>query len=103
MCGSLLINELSDILQVLLKGNISIPNKDIDYAVYTIGGVHLLPGLDVFSNPFHCNAHFIADALRYVCEQLVHSNQQYTEVVSGRVIHYYLYDIYVVSTIDNNL
>ena len=74
--------KLSDILQVLLKGNISIPDKDIDYAVYTIEGVHLLPGLDVFSNPFHCNAHSIADALQYVCEQLVHSNQQYSEVRS---------------------
>ena len=56
------------------------PYKDIDFALYNINGVNLLPGLDVFSNPFHCNAHSIADAFQYVCEQLVHSNEQLTEV-----------------------
>ena len=56
------------------------PDRDIDFALYNINGVNLLPGLDVFSNPFHCNAYSIADAFQYVCEQLVHSNEQLTEV-----------------------
>lgn len=56
------------------------PDRDIDFALYNINGVNLLPGLDVFANPFHCNAHSIADAFQYVCEQLVHSSEQLTEV-----------------------
>ena len=56
------------------------PDKDIDFVLYNINGVNLLPGLDVFSNPFHCNAHSIANTFQYVCEQLVHSNEQLTEV-----------------------
>ena len=88
ICGNFVATQrFCDILQVLLKGNISIPNRDIDYAVYTIEGINLLPGLDVFSKPFHCNAHSVADALQYVCEQLVHSNQQYTEVVLSYVVY----------------
>lgn len=56
------------------------PDKDVDFALYNINGVNLLPGLDVFANPFHCNAHSIADAFQYVCEQLVHSSEGLTEV-----------------------
>ena len=56
------------------------PDKDINFALYNINGVNLLPGLDVFANPFHCNAHSIADAFQYVCEQLVHCSEQLTEV-----------------------
>jgi len=69
-----------DIHKVLLNGNISMPDKDIDFALYNINGVNLLPGLDVFSNPFHCSAHSIANALEYVCEQMVQSSEQLTEV-----------------------
>lgn len=67
--------------QMLLNGNISLPNKDIDFSLYNINAVNLLPGLDVFSNPFRCNAHSIADTLQYVCEQIVLSGDQLTEVV----------------------
>ena len=56
------------------------PDKDIDFTLYNINGINLLPGLDVFSNPFHCNAHSIADTLQYVCEQLAHCSVQPTEV-----------------------
>lgn len=69
------------------------PDKDIDFALYNINGVNLLPGLDVFSNPFHCDAHSVADAFQYVCEQLVHSNEQLTEV------HYHCFPIIHVSLI----
>ena len=67
--------------QVLLNGDISMPDKHIDFALYNINGINLLPGLNVFSNPFHCNTHTIADTLQYVCEQLVHSGEQLTEVI----------------------
>lgn len=62
------------------------PDKDVDFALYNINGVSLLPGLDVFSNPFHCNAHSIANALEYVCEQTVHSSEQLTEVLIVTVL-----------------
>lgn len=81
-CEGYSLNIVGNAHQVLLNGNISMPDKHIDFALYNINGVNLLPGIDVFSNPFHCNAHSIADALQYVCEQTVYySIDQPTEVM----------------------
>ena len=65
------------------------PHKDIDFALYNINGVNLLPGLEIFSNPFRCNAHSIADSFQYTCEQLVYSNEQLTEVFTTSYDHHY--------------